>query len=200
MRHLRFSRLDFEAQRQALVAILKADPIVWTALRRARDLNLPDWMIVSGAIYNTVWNSLTGKPPGYGIKDIDLFYCDGSDLSWEAEDAFIKVGERHFADLPRAVEIRNQARVHLWYPERFGRPCPAYKSSAQALGYFASRTHAVGIRLTEAEGLEVTAPFGLDDIFSFRITPNRIIDNQTTHQEKGARARNNWPEITVVPW
>jgi hypothetical protein len=44
------------------------------------------------------------------------------------------------------------------------------------------------------------APFGLDDIFSFRITPNRVMDNQQTHETKGARARENWPEISVVPW
>jgi hypothetical protein len=107
MDHLRFSGTSFERQRSALVGILKADPLVWTALRRARDLDLPDWMIVSGAIYNTVWNNLTGKPSGYGIKDIDLFYFDGSDLSWEAEDIVIKAGERHFAGTPLAVEIRN---------------------------------------------------------------------------------------------
>lgn len=200
MDHLRFSGLDFETQRVALTAILKADPLVWTALQCARDLDLPDWMIVSGAIYNTVWNSLTGKPSGYGIKDIDLFYFDGSDLSWEAEDVVIKAGERHFAGTPLAVEIRNQARVHLWYPERFGRSCPAYRSSAESLGYFASQTHAVGVRLRNDDTVEVTAPFGLDDIFSLRVTPNRIIDNQATHEEKGARAQRQWPEITVVPW
>lgn len=198
MDHLRFSGLDFETQRAALVAILKADALVRPALQRARDLDLPDWMVVSGAIYNTVWNSLTGKPSGYGVKDIDLFYFDGADLSWEAEDTVIKAGEKHFAGLP--IEIRNQARVHLWYPERFGRQCPVYRSSADSLCHFASRTHAVGVRLTDADKFEVTAPFGLDNIFSFRVTPNRVMDNQATHEEKGARAKRQWPEITVAPW
>jgi hypothetical protein len=200
MDHLRFSGLDFEKQRAVLIDILKADTLTRSALQRARAFDLPDWMIVSGAIYNTVWNSLTGKPSGYGIKDIDLFYFDASDLSWEAEDAVIKAGEKHFAELPVAVEIRNQARVHLWYPERFGRQCPAYRSSAHSLGYFASKTHAVGVRLAGTGAFEVTAPFGLDDIFSFRIVPNRVIDNQATHEEKAARAKQQWPEISVVPW
>ncbi|EHK58762.1 nucleotidyltransferase family protein [Allomesorhizobium alhagi] len=200
MDHLRFSGLDFEKQRAILIDILKADTLTGSALQRARDFGLADWMIVSGAIYNTVWNSLTGKPSGYGIKDIDLFYFDASDLSWEAEDVIIKAGEKHFAKLPVAVEIRNQARVHLWYPERFGRQCPAYRSSAHSLGYFASRTHAVGVRLAGIGAFEVTAPFGLDDIFSFRIVPNRVIDNQATHEEKAARAKHRSPEISVVPW
>ena len=47
---------------------------------------------------------------------------------------------------------------------------------------------------------ELVAPFGLDDIFSFRITPNRVMDNNQTHVAKGARAKECWPEIEVVPW
>ncbi|MBR2690604.1 MAG: nucleotidyltransferase family protein [Aquamicrobium sp.] len=200
MNHLRHSGLPAVEQAAALKTILRADPIVWKALELARGLDLQDWMVVSGAIYNSVWNSLTGKPAGHGIKDIDLFYCDGSDLSYEAEDAVIRRAAARFERLPLPVEVRNQARVHLWYPARFGRSCPAYHSSAAALGYFASRTHAVGVRLTPADDLEIIAPFGLDDIFSFRITPNRVMDNRETHKAKGERAMRLWPQITLEPW
>lgn len=183
-----------------LEAILRADPVVWPALERARDFGLPDWLIVSGAIYNTIWNALTGQAPGYGIKDIDLFYFDGGDLSWEAEDAVIRSGEKHFAGLPLPVEIRNQARVHLWYEKRFGRQCPAYRNSVHALSFFASRTHAVGVRLNTDDTLTVHAPFGLTDIFAMRIVPNRALDNRETHTAKGVRARDMWPGITVEDW
>ena len=47
---------------------------------------------------------------------------------------------------------------------------------------------------------ELVAPFGLDDIFSLRLVPNRRLDNRATYEEKAARARLNWPEIEVVPW
>lgn len=200
MNHLRHSGLPAAEQAAALETILRADPIVWQALTLARSLDLPDWLIVSGALYNTVWNSLTGKPSGHGIKDIDLFYCDGSDLSYEAEDVIIRRAALRFERLPLPVEVRNQARVHLWYPDRFGRTCPIYRSSAEALGYFASRTHAVGARLTSADDLEIVAPFGLEDIFSFRITPNKVMDNRETHGAKGERAVRLWPQITVEPW
>jgi hypothetical protein len=62
MDHLRFSGLDFEKQRAILIDILKADILTRSALQRARDFDLADWMIVSGAIYNTVWNSLGSRP------------------------------------------------------------------------------------------------------------------------------------------
>lgn len=200
MDHLRYSGLPFETQRAAFLDIVSRDKLIHEALVRARSLDLPDWLIVSGALYNSVWNQLTGKPSGCGIKDVDLFYFDENDLSYEAEDGVIARAAPVFVGLPLPVELRNQARVHLWYPLKFGRSCPRYTSSSHALHFFASRTHAVGVRYAADGQLELVAPFGLDDIFSFRITPNRVMDNQQTHEAKGARARENWPEISVVPW
>ncbi|MER8374914.1 nucleotidyltransferase family protein [Mesorhizobium sp. M1406] len=200
MDHLRYSGLPFETQRTAFLEIVSADPLLAETLARVRALELPDWLMVSGALYNTIWNQLTGKPLGYGIRDVDLFYFDDSDLSYEAEDAVICRAAVHFEGLRLPVEVRNQARVHLWYPQKFGQSCPRYMSSSESVSYFASKTHAVGVRYDADGQLDLVAPFGLDDIFSFRIVPNRVLDNQRTHEVKGARAREHWPEISVVPW
>ena len=200
MDHLRFSGLPFENQREALHAILRADPLVRAALEAARRLDLPDWWVVSGALYNTVWNALTGRPSGHGIKDVDLFYFDAAELSWEAEDAVIRRAAPLFADLPVPVEIRNQARVHLWYESHFGQPYPPLGSSRDGIDRFACTTHAMGARLDGDGALDLYAPFGLDDVFSFRLVPNRVLDNRATHERKAARALPLWPELTVVPW
>lgn len=200
MNHLRFSGLPAAEQEAALETILRADSVVWPAIEGAKDLGLPDWMIVSGAVYNTVWNHLTGKPAGHGIRDVDLFYHDASDLSWDAEDRIIRAGAAHFAGLSLPVEIRNQARVHLWYTQRFGGVVPAFTSSTHALDYFAAETHAVGVRLEAGNRLVIVAPFGLDHIFSFRMVPNRTTDNRRTHMEKSARAKALWPVLTVEDW
>lgn len=200
MDHLRLAGQPESVQSAAFLDIVLAEPLVAAALDGARRLGLPDWWIVSGVLYNTVWNALTGRPSGHGMKDVDLFYFDGSDLSWEAEDAVIRRGSAVFAGLPKPVEIRNQARVHLWYEDHFGQKRAPLASCRASIARFASRTHAVGIRLDDAGQVELEAPFGLDDIFSFRMTPNRVLDNRATHEEKGARARRNWPEVTVLPW
>lgn len=200
MDHLRYAALPFEAQREAFLGIIQSDPLVGDALLRARDLGLPDWFVVSGALYNSVWNALTERPPGYGIKDVDLFYFDDSDLSYEAEDRVIAAAAPAFDDLPVPVEIRNQARVHLWFQARFGGACPRYTSSANAIAHFASKTHAVGLRLENDGSPTLVAPFGLDDIFAFRVTPNPCLDNRATHEAKAARAKAAWPELTVLPW
>jgi hypothetical protein len=130
----------------------------------------------------------------------DLFYWDNSDLSYEAEDEVIQRGIKIFADLPVPVEIRNQARVHLWYEAHFGTSYPPLQSSCEAIDRFASKTHAVGVSLGSNGKMKIYAPFGLNDLFSFRITPNRAMDNQQTHELKGARATSVWPEVIVEPW
>ncbi|KQU98857.1 nucleotidyltransferase family protein [Devosia sp. Root105] len=198
--HLRFAGQPAATQAAALCDIIRSTPLLIDVLEQLSTLDLPDTWLVSGAIYNTVWNQLTGRPPLTGINDIDLFYFDASDLSYEAEDQAIKRADQLFAGLPLPVQLRNQARVHLWYPERFGEAYPALSSSREAIDRFASLTHAVGARLDGAGEIELYTPFGLDDLFSFRIVPNRRMNNRATHEKKAERARSVWPEIVVEAW
>lgn len=200
LHHLRHAGLPFERQRDILFEIIRSQSLIMDALARSRSMDLPQWRIVSGVIYNTVWNVLTGRPPGHGISDIDLMYFDDGDLSWEAEDRVIRQGRRVFESSPLPVEIRNQARVHLWFPEKFGQPFEPLTSTDEALGRFAAKTHAVALRLNDDDTLDLSAPFGLDSIFSFHIQPNRVLDNQAGYRKKGARAKEAWPELTVEPW
>ncbi|HQP20453.1 MAG TPA: nucleotidyltransferase family protein, partial [Phenylobacterium sp.] len=72
-----------------LEVILRETPSLMTVMETARGLDLPDWLIFSGAIYQRVLNRLTGRDPDYGIKDYDLGYHDASDISYEAEDVVI---------------------------------------------------------------------------------------------------------------
>jgi hypothetical protein len=88
-------------------------------LERLPGLGLADAWLVSGSVFQTVWNVLTGRAPDYGIKDYDIFYFD-ADTSWEAEDAIIHRVAVAVSDLGVSVEPRNQARVHIWYSNKFG--------------------------------------------------------------------------------
>lgn len=198
--HLRYSNAGFDVQRTALEQIIRSSPLLMEVLAGLRDDGLPDHLLVAGAIYNLVWNRLTGRPDLTGINDIDVFYFDAGDLSYDAEDFVIQRLARRFADLPLPVQVRNQARVHLWFPQKFGVPFLPLTSSAEMLSRYASKTHSVAVRLEADDSLTILAPFGLDDIFSFRITPNPALMNKPAHDAKGARAKSVWPEITVVPW
>ena len=170
------------------------------ALCKAKALEVKDDWIVAGAIYNTVWNRLTGRPSLRGVKDIDLFYFDPSDLSYEAEDHIIRRGDTVFADSAVPVEIRNQARVHLWFGRHFGFDIEPIRGCRDSISRFASVAYCIGLRLGDGDNIEVFAPYGLTDLFSFRIQPNRFCDNRLTHEKKAARAKSLWPELTVEPW
>lgn len=182
-----------------LAAIVRADPGLMHVLTTVRALGLPDWRLVSGAVYQAVWNARTGRPAGYGVKDYDLAYFDASDLSYEAEDVVIKRVAAAFDEPFRSqVEVRNQARVHLWFQNRFGEPYAPLSSTDEALGRFVAPTFAVGVRLEADGSLSVAAPFGLDDVFTLTIrpNPNRPVAKGWAKAVDSARAR--WPELTVI--
>jgi uncharacterized protein len=180
-----------------LRSIIAQSPHLQSWLETLQTLNLPDAWIVSGAIYNQVWNHLTNRPLLHGIKDVDIFYFD-DDTTYDAEDRTIRRVIARFPPKP-PIELRNQARVHLWYPDHFGLAYPQLTSACEAIDRFASRTHCVGIRLNDDE-IEIYAPYGLDDIFSFRLSPNPVLDNRATHHAKAERQMALWPELSLVPW
>jgi len=182
-----------------LTAIVRADAGLMHVLTTIRALGLPDWRLVSGAVYQAVWNARTGRPAGYGVKDYDLAYFDGSDLSYEAEDVVIKRVAAAFDEPFRSqVEVRNQARVHLWFQNRFGEPYAPLHSTDEALERFVAPTFAVGVRLEADDSLSMAAPFGLDDVFAMTIrpNPNRPVAKGWAKAVDSARAR--WPELTVI--
>jgi hypothetical protein len=183
---------------ERLEAILRATPGLMTVLRTARDLALPDPLVFSGAVYGPVWNHLTGRAPDHGLSDYDLAYFDPSDTSWEAEDVVIRrVAVAFGPPLRDLVEVRNQARVHLWFEDHFGEPYAPLACSAEALARFASPAFAVGVRLEPDDRLTIFAPFGLDDVFAMRIRPNPL-RRARGFAQIADRARGRWPELTIV--
>lgn len=205
--HLRHASLPLKRQRDIFSRMVLESPMLNDALHRLHELGgeASEFWLVSGALYNTIWNRLTGRPALNGIKDLDIIYFDDSDLSWEAEGAVIARGVEVFSDFPLPVEIRNQARVHLWFEKRFGQPYAPLQSATESIERYSTIAHRVGARLAKGDEaadarLLIHAPFGFDDIFSFRIRPNRAIDNRETHEIKAARALPFWPELRVQGW
>lgn len=181
-----------------LEAILRRSAPLMQVLRTMRDLDLPDWVIFSGAIYQRVLNHLGGRDLDYGIKDYDVGYFDASDISYEAEDVVIqRVAAAFQPPLREMVEVRNQARVHVWFEDKFGEPYTPLTSSAEATQRFVSTMFAVGVRLGADDRITLVAPFGLDDLFARRLRPNphRASPN---FPRIAASAKARWPEIEVL--
>jgi len=194
------SRLPLDEQLDSLRAVLSRNAVLTEVLERTAAMGLPGWYLTAGCLFQTVWNVVTDRPPAAGIKDYDVFYFDAGDLSWEAEDAVIRAGREVFADLPAEVEIRNEARVHLWYEDKFGAPCPPYDSAEAAIDSFAATTCCLGVRLEDGGHWRVYAPHGLSDVFGLVVRPNPVLAPRFVYESKVARWRERWPELTVLEW
>lgn len=189
-----------DEQRAAFQRYVLTNPIVREILPRAKTLDLGQWYLTAGCLFQTVWNVLSGNEPTRHIRDYDLLYFDDRDLSWEAEDTVIRQCAEVFADLPAEVEVRNEARVHLWYEGRFGVPCPPYTSTEAAINSFAATTCCVGIRLDATDRLIVYAPHGFNDLFGFVLRPNPVVAPAHVYEAKATRWKEHWPALTVMPW
>ena len=185
---------DLEAR---LGEIVRADADLMHVLTTVRGLKLNDWRVFSGAVYQSVWNHVTGRPTGYGRKDYDLGYFD-PDVSWNAEDEVIKrvaaAFDPSFRDL---VEVRNQARVHLWFEGKFGEPYDALTGTDEALSRFVAPAFSVAVRLEDDDTISVAAPFGLEDVFAMVLRPNPVRGRANGWDRVVESARGRWPELRV---
>jgi hypothetical protein len=187
-------------QRAYFLDLVQRNPMNVSILDRGPMLGVPDWWLTAGAVFQTVWNILDGRDPGAGIADYDVFYYDASDLSYEAEDAVIRHAESLFADLGVTVEVRNEARVHLWYESRFGVPGVQFSSSRDAIDHFASTTCCFGVSRSMHGEVVDYAPHGYADLFAKRVRPNPRLAPREVYETKARRWRQEWPSLVVEPW
>jgi hypothetical protein len=180
------------------LALALRNPTNQTIADALFELALPDAWIVAGCLVQSAWNGLTGRAVDYGISDYDVFYFD-EDVSWQAEDTVIRRVQDRLTKPDVTVEVRNQARVHLWYPQKHGRPYPALTCSTDGIDRFLTQNTQVGIRRT-ADGYDVYAPHGFDDIAGMIVRPNAGANfSRANYEEKAARWKALWPEIRVMP-
>lgn len=171
---------------------ITSNPVNQAILSRWDVLDLPNPWLVAGCLFQTVWNVQAGLRPESGIKDYDIFYFDPSDLSESAEaDAQLLVDEA-FGDLGVTIEVANQARVHLWYPEFFGRPYPALVSAEDGIDRFLIRETCVGVRPQECY-----APYGLFGIYAGTLTPNSATPYPDLFAKKVASYMERWEWLKV---
>lgn len=173
------------------------NPVSRTILERLPTLGLADCWLVAGALFQTAWNLQAGREPCADIRDYDLFYFDDSDLSWDAEDAAIRRCAALFADLGTTIELRNQARVHLWYETRFGNPCPRLTSSRHGIERFLVAGTCIGVRPAASGAIELCAPFGLDDALDGVLRPNPNNHAPRLFRSKTESYRRRWPWLVV---
>jgi len=187
------------APARRLLGLLRRSPVLSPVIDRWPHVGLPDAWLVAGAVAQTVWNDGFGLAPAHGIVDVDIVYFDGGDLSVDAE-AVQSARVRHlFADLPVWIDVKNEARVHLWYEAKFGRSLAPYVSTADAISTFPTTATAVGVQ-PGTNGLALVAPFGLGDLLDLIVRPNKKQISRQVYEAKTGRWLTLWPGLTVIPW
>jgi len=180
---------------QRFVDLAMANPCNREIVRRLPELRLPQCFLTAGCVFQTVWNGRSGQAAQASIRDYDVFYFDDSDLSWEAEDAVIRAAGVLFADLGVPVEIRNQARVHLWYGQRFGGAYPKLRSARDGIDRYLIRCTCIGIDIATGA---LHAPNGLQEMWDgiLRINPRNPRPDLFRCKAEAYRAR--WPWLTIA--
>jgi hypothetical protein len=112
-----------DRQEDRLRAVVRRSPLILAVLDGWAEIGLPDCWLVAGSVAQTVWNDAFGLRPTYGTSDIDLVYFDAADLSEETEARHAARIRSLFSGLGVWLDVKNEARVHLWYAMKFGNLC-----------------------------------------------------------------------------
>ena len=182
---------DLSAQFRANIL---QNPYNAAILQRLASLAAPQAYLVAGCLFQSIWNLQSARPVTENILDYDVFYFDANDLSWQAEDEVIQRAAILFADLPVKVEVRNQARVHLWYEKKFGAPYSALASTEEGISRFLIAGACVGISDDE----RIFAPHGLQAIDDGVLAINPHYPKPEMFFKKAASYQTRWPHLRIV--
>jgi uncharacterized protein len=178
--------------------VVRRSPPLMTALRAAREVAAPDWLVSAGAIRDAVWDALHDRPPTAVPRDVDVGFFDTCDLTL-ARDAAVEAALRQLVpSLP--WQAKNQAAVHLWYPGRFGFEVGPFSSSADAVATFPEIASCVGVRLLPDNDLLVVAPHGLDDLLNgvCRHNPTRVSARFYAERQAAKAWTQRWPRVRFL--
>jgi hypothetical protein len=165
-------------------------------LERLPELGLPDALLVGGCLFQAVWNLRGGQSPEAGVRDYDIFYFDPSDLSEAAEAAINQRARNAFGALGVELEVKNQARVHTWYPGWFGRPCPPLQSACAGVDRFLVGSTSVGMQQARGQ-TTVYAPYGLADLYAGILRANPRVDHGSLYLQKARDYQARWPWLRL---
>ena len=180
------------------VSVILSNPHNRIILERLPNLQVGECWLVAGCLAQSYWNWKSGNPLTAQIKDYDIFYYDQSDLSYEAEDRVIKRGDRLFADLNLNIEIRNQARVPLWFKEKYGIDYPSLHHVTDGISRFQIKGSCIGLTQGHEEGYRLYAPYGLDDTEQGVLRSNPVTPNPEGFLAKARSYQERWPWLKIV--
>jgi uncharacterized protein len=192
-------RYDVSRNADTLIQLVLMNPINKEILERMHLLGAPDCWLVSGCLFQTVWNVIEGRPPAENILDYDLIYFD-PDQSREAEEAVRLRADVLFRDLKVKIEVKNQSRVYLWYQPKYGIAYPELQSACESLRYYPSKVQAIALQGRGGSRISYDAPFGFENLLRMVVRPNPVLEFPEIFASKTKRWKKIWPNLSIHPW
>jgi hypothetical protein len=186
------------AQCKLLEEILRVNRSLYNVIESIDRFNLKNYYISAGCISQTVWNYQRNYKIDYGINDIDVIFFDVDDLSEETEKETEHRINDFYAGIGCSIDVTNEARVHLWYHEKFGITIPPYISSESAVNSWIPAT-AVGVKYIDGI-FTVYAPYGMNDMYSGTIRPNKALATKQHFDEKSLKWKSKWDDLKIINW
>ena len=185
-------------QSKALIEIFSSHNHISKLMEYIQKENMiENWYVCGGCIPTITWNHFTGNPLNKYLNDIDLIYYD-TDLSKDKEQEIRERIIENNANIPFEIDLKNQARMHRWLEEKLGHKINQFQSSEEGINNWLSVT---SIGLTRDEnGIIIYSPYGLDDLFSMTVRPNKRIMTEDHYNKKIKRWKSQWDELTIIPW
>lgn len=187
-------------QNEKFISIIKQNKDLMLILDYISSINLENYYIAAGAVFQTIWNYYDNNPLNYNIKDIDIIYYDSNNLWKEEEEKLEQKISQYFKNMNYKFDVHNEARMHLWKKSNGNKNVNAYKNSEDAINQWIATVHAIGITKKDNR-IEVYAPYGLSDIFSRTIRPIKHKENSKELYDKkvmGWKSRFN--NLNVMDW
>ncbi len=193
---------DLDAQNKQFIAILRKNQDLMIVLDALEKFQLPNYYVVAGVVFQTIWNYLEDNNLNDNVKDIDIIYYDRQNLAKEdekkLETKIIKVLKEK--GLNYQIDLHNEARMHLWKKEKENKKINQYTSAEDAINKFIVTAHAIGVK-KEAEAIKIYAPYGLGDIFSKTLRPIKHEGNDINlYNKKIKKWRQTFNNLTIIDW
>ncbi len=182
-----------------MIKFIQKNNLIMKVFEALEIIEIGYYYIGAGAIAQTIWNIQTNKDACYGISDVDIVFFNTNNLSKAYEENIKKRLLEILGDFPLWLDVKNQARVHLWYKEKFGYNIQPYTSLESAINSWPTTASSVGVR-KQGNKWEVYAPFGIDDLMSMKVIPNNRQITEEIYYKKVEKWLSKWQNLSIYDW
>lgn len=181
-----------------LLNVFHKNPLINTAINACKKHNEnaaalgnnqeQTFLICGGTLFKAILNNRENLDKVYGISDIDIIYFD-QNTSYEAEDRIIKsVLSNINSDIQNIFDIKNQARVHIWKSEKYGKEVKPYRSAEEPLHLASTHLQMAALKIVcQSTLIEIYSPFWYYDIMHYYIRYN----DKSEHGIEGFYEKSN---------